>query len=55
LGEEHPFAQKMDKTLQDSAVKIKGVIERQNKRVTNKYANPASVSGKNAKPMNNTG
>ena len=36
LGPAHPFAEKMDRVLEESAVKIKGIIDRQNKRVTNK-------------------
>merc|ERR1711893_416550 len=36
LGEAHPFSVKMDRILEESAVKISGNIERQNKRVNNK-------------------
>jgi len=28
LGEDHPFSNKMDLVLEESAVKIKGIIER---------------------------
>ena len=37
LGESHPFAEKMDRVLEESAVKIKGIIERQNKRLNTKF------------------
>lgn len=33
LGEAHPFSAKMDRVLEESAVKIKGILERQNMRV----------------------
>ena len=36
LGEAHPFSVKMDRILEESAVKISSNIERQNKRVGNK-------------------
>jgi hypothetical protein len=38
LGKEHPFSQKMETILTESSAKIKGVIERQNARLQNKYA-----------------
>ena len=38
LGEQHPFSMKMDRVLEESAVKIKGIIERQNKRMGTKNA-----------------
>lgn len=34
LGEAHPFSEKMDTVLEESAMKIKGILERQNKRVS---------------------
>ena len=37
LGEGHAFSQKMDRVLEESAVKIKGIIERQNKRMNTKF------------------
>ena len=37
LGESHPFSQKMDRVLEESAIKIKGIIERQNKRINTKF------------------
>lgn len=37
MGEAHPFTQKMEKVLQESTAKIKAIIEKQNKRLTNKY------------------
>lgn len=37
LGETHNFSQKMDHVLEESAVKIKGIMERQNKRLNNKF------------------
>lgn len=42
LGADHVFTKKMEGILSDSAVKIKGVIERQNKRLSNKYSAPHS-------------
>ena len=36
LGGEHPFSQKMDRVLEESAVKIKGILERQSKRINTK-------------------
>lgn len=42
LGADHVFTKKMEGVLNDSAIKIKGVIERQNKRLSNKYSAPHS-------------
>ena len=54
LGPEHVFSQKMDRVLQDSATKIKGILERQNKRVMQKYGNPSSVSARAQNTGNTT-
>lgn len=40
LGPQNGFSIKMDKILQESALKIKGIIDRQNKRIVNKYTGP---------------
>lgn len=37
LGPGHSFTQKMEKVLHESTTKIKGIIEKQNKRLTMKY------------------
>ena len=37
LGPEHVFSNKMDKVLEESAMKIKGIVDRQNKRLMQKY------------------
>ena len=36
----------MDKVLEESASKIRGIIDRQSKRLTQKYANPHSQTNK---------
>ena len=46
LGPAHIFSQKMDKVLDESARKIKGIVERQSKRLGAKYANPHIQSNK---------
>ena len=50
MGGGHPFTQKMEKVLQESTTKIKGIIEKQNKRLTSKYAAPTS----DKKPASNS-
>jgi hypothetical protein len=37
LGSDHVFSKKMESVLNDSTIKIKGIIERQNKRIGTKH------------------
>ena len=37
---------KMDKVLEESAMKIKGIVDRQNKRLMQKYGQPTAQSNK---------
>ena len=37
LGAQHVFSVKMDRVLEESAMKIKGIVDRQNKRLMQKY------------------
>ena len=46
LGPEHVFSIKMDKVLEESAMKIKGIVDRQNKRLMQKYGQPTAQSNK---------
>lgn len=46
LGPAHVFSVKMDKVLEESAGKIRGIVERQSKRLSSKYANPHSQTNK---------
>lgn len=41
LGEGHPFSEKMDRVLQESAVKIMKILERQNRRIGTKLGSVA--------------
>lgn len=46
LGSQHVFSVKMDRVLEESAMKIKGIVDRQNKRLMQKYGQPTAQSNK---------
>ena len=46
LGPTHMFSVKMEKVLEESASKIKGIIDRQSKRLSQKYPTLHSSSNK---------
>ena len=48
LGSEHNFSLKMDRVLEESALKIKNIIERSNQRLGAKYGQPSSITNKSA-------
>ena len=52
LGPEHIFSKKMDRVLEESALKIKNIIERSNQRLGAKYGKPGLKSNRGAGAAN---